>query len=196
MRPAPASYDLLQVQAGSPKLLPDLPVDGLPVGAGLVHLVDKDKGRDSVVVQQPPQDPHLAGDTIGGADDQDRVVQDLQDPLHLRRKIRVAGRIDQGPDPLRPLLILPASLFPSGCPCACRCGAGSLPGPGRDSGKGRKGRLLGKDRDPPVPLHDIGVQKGIPVIHPPRAADRAGPVQQGLRQGRLARVHMGQQAQA
>ena len=39
------------------------------------------------------------------------------------------------------------------------------------------------------------VQKGVPVVHPPQPPDTAGGVQQGLREGGLPRVHMGQHAQ-
>ena len=37
-------------------------------------------------------------------------------------------------------------------------------------------RLLGKDGNAPLPLHGVGVQKGVLMIHP----DGSGPVQQGL----------------
>ena len=54
--------------------------------------------------------------------------------------------------------------------------------------------LLGKDGDPPLPLQAVGIQKGVPVIHPAQLAQLAAPVEHGLRQGGLTRVHMGQYA--
>ena len=57
-----------------------------------------------------------------------------------------------------------------------------------------KRRLLGKNRDPAVPLHGIRVEKGIPVVDAARAADRARPVQNCLRKCRLARVNVGKEA--
>ena len=59
-----------------------------------------------------------------------------------------------------------------------------------------KRRLLGKNRDPAVPLHGIRVEKGIPVVDAARAADRARPVQNCLRKCRLARVNVGKEAYA
>ena len=41
-------------------------------------------------------------------------------------------------------------------------------------------RLLGKDGNAPLPLHGVGVQKGVLMVHPPQTADGSGPVQQGL----------------
>ena len=41
-------------------------------------------------------------------------------------------------------------------------------------------RLLGKNGDAPLPLHGVGVQKGVLMVHPPQTADGSGPVQQGL----------------
>ena len=41
-------------------------------------------------------------------------------------------------------------------------------------------RLLGKDGNAPLPLHGVGVQKGVLMVHPPQTADGSAPVQQGL----------------
>ena len=51
---------------------------------------------------------------------------------------------------------------------------------------------LGKDGNAPGTFQLVGIQQGIPVIHPPQAAQFPKPVEQPLRQGRFARVHMGQ----
>ena len=58
-----------------------------------------------------------------------------------------------------------------------------------------EGRLLAEYGDAPLALHRVGVQKGIPVIHPALAADGPCAVQKGLCQRGFARVHMGQNAQ-
>ena len=55
-------------------------------------------------------------------------------------------------------------------------------------------RLFGEDGDAPLPLLGVGVQKGVPVVHPAQAAQLAAGVQKSLGQGGLARVHMGQNA--
>ena len=51
--------------------------------------------------------------------------------------------------------------------------------------------LLGEDGDAPVPLDGVGVQKGVPVVHPAQPAQHPGAVQKGLGQRGLARIHMG-----
>ena len=100
----------------------------------------------------------MALDPVGAADHQHRIVQHLDRPLGLRRKIHMAGGVQ------------PGNL---GIPCA-------------------EQSLFGKNRDAPGPLQAVGVQEGIPVIHPPQLADGAGAVEHGLRKGGFARVHMGQ----
>ena len=40
--------------------------------------------------------------------------------------------------------------------------------------------LLGKDRDTPLPLHVIGIQKGVLVVHPAQTAQSAALVQHSL----------------
>ena len=54
--------------------------------------------------------------------------------------------------------------------------------------------LFGEDGDPPGPLQVVGVQVGVPVVHPPQGGDGPGGVQQGLGEGGLPRVHVGQDA--
>ena len=54
-----------------------------------------------------------------------------------------------------------------------------------------KNGLLGKDGDAPFLFLGVGIQPGVPVVHPPLAAQGAGDKEQGFGQGGLARVHMG-----
>ena len=58
----------------------------------------------------------------------------------------------------------------------------------------RQHRLLGKNGDAPGPLQGVRVQKGVAVVHPPQLPQRPRPVEHGLAQGGLARVHVGQYA--
>ena len=53
-------------------------------------------------------------------------------------------------------------------------------------------RLLGKDRDAPLPFERVGIQKGVPVVHPSEPAGLPRAVEHPLRKGRLARVHVRQ----
>ena len=55
--------------------------------------------------------------------------------------------------------------------------------------------LFGKDGDATLFFQRVGVQKGVLVIHPAQAAGHTGAVEHGFRQGGLAGVHMGQNAQ-
>ena len=54
--------------------------------------------------------------------------------------------------------------------------------------------LLGEDRDPPRALQGIGVQEGVAGVDAAQAAQRAGAVEQRLREGGLAGVDVGQDA--
>ena len=67
-----------------------------PVGSRLIHLIDKDKCRNIVMFQQLPEISHLPGHSVRSTDHQNRFVQNLQSPLHLRRKIPVPRRVHQG----------------------------------------------------------------------------------------------------
>ena len=60
---------------------------------------------------------------------------------------------------------------------------------------GGEGGLLRIDGDAPLPLLDVGIQEGVPVVHPAQLADGAALVEQGLGEGGLASVHVGQDAQ-
>ena len=55
--------------------------------------------------------------------------------------------------------------------------------------------LFGKNGDATRFFQRVGVQKGVLVIHPAQAAGHTGAVEHGFRQGGLAGVHMGQNAQ-
>ena len=52
--------------------------------------------------------------------------------------------------------------------------------------------LLGKNRDSPLPLHSVCIQKRVSVVHPSQTPQNAAAVEQRLRQGGLSRVHVGQ----
>ena len=60
----------------------------------------------------------------------------------------------------------------------------------------RENGLLGKNRDAPAALLRVGVEKRIAVVDAAERADDARPVEHGLRQRRLARVHMREQTHA
>ena len=67
----------------------------LPPRAGQVHLVDEQKGRNLVPGQQLPQGAGVPLHAVGAADDQNRVVQHLQRPLHLGAEVHVARGVQQ-----------------------------------------------------------------------------------------------------
>ena len=58
----------------------------------------------------------------------------------------------------------------------------------------RRLRLLGEDRDAPGPLESVGVEVAVPVVDAPRLFQFSRKDQHRLAQGRLARVHMGEDA--
>ena len=66
------------------------------IGAGQVHLIDKEEHRHLVALQQPPQGQGMGLDPIGAADHQNGIVQHLQGALHLGRKVHMAGGVQQG----------------------------------------------------------------------------------------------------
>ena len=55
-------------------------------------------------------------------------------------------------------------------------------------------RLVGKYGDAALPLHGMQVEKCVMMIHAPQAADCAAAVEYLLREGGLARVHVGEDA--
>ena len=65
------------------------------VRAGKVHLVDEEKGRYAVALEQPPERARVALHAVAAADDEYRVVEHRERALHLGGKVDVAGRIEQ-----------------------------------------------------------------------------------------------------
>ena len=65
------------------------------VRARKVHLVDEEKGRHAVALEQPPERARVALHAIAAADDEHRVVKHRERALHLGGKVDVAGRIEQ-----------------------------------------------------------------------------------------------------
>ena len=61
----------------------------------LIHLVDKQNGGDLITGKQPPECLHMSLHPVRAADDQHRIIQHLQGPLHLCRKIHMSGRIQK-----------------------------------------------------------------------------------------------------
>ena len=57
-----------------------------------------------------------------------------------------------------------------------------------------KAGLARKHGNAPLPLNLVGVQRGIAMVHPAKAANGPRVVQQLFRQGGFACVHMGQNA--
>ena len=51
-------------------------------------------------------------------------------------------------------------------------------------------RLRAEDGDPAVALHRVGIQVRVAAVHAPERADAPGVVEHGLRERRLARVHV------
>ena len=70
----------------------------LPPQAVQVGFVHKEEGGDVVLPQQLPQGGRVPLDAVGGADDQDGVVQHLQGAFHLGGEIHVTGGVQQGDD--------------------------------------------------------------------------------------------------
>ena len=67
---------------------------------GQIHLGDKQECGDLVVLQKLPEGPGVGLHPVDTADDQDRVIQNLQDPLCLRGEIHVTRGVQQGQLPV------------------------------------------------------------------------------------------------
>jgi hypothetical protein len=65
------------------------------IGAEAVDLVDEDEEGHGKPPQRAHEDARLGLHAFHGRDDHDRPIQQLEDALHFRDEIRVAGRIDQ-----------------------------------------------------------------------------------------------------
>ena len=159
-----------KVHAAVPEPPAQLPQPNLPVGAGQVHLVDKNQRWNVVPLQKPPQRGGVALHPVCARDDQNGIVQHLQGALRLGGKVHMAGGVQQRD----------AGFLQRHAAVAAR--------------RQRELGLFGKDGDAPRPLQRVGVQKGVPVVHPPQLADHPGAKEQCLRQGRLAAVNVGQNA--
>ena len=100
----PAQRDLLpkrglrlaEVHASLAQLRPQLLQHSAAVGAGQIHLVDKQEGGNAVLFQQPPKGAGVPLHAVRPADDQDRVIQHLERALHLTGKIHVPRRVHKG----------------------------------------------------------------------------------------------------
>ena len=82
-------------QAGGGELPLQLLQNKRAVSARLIHLVHKNKSGDAVPFQQAPQRFGVGLHAVRPADNEHRVVQHRQRPLHLRAKVSVPGGIQQ-----------------------------------------------------------------------------------------------------
>ena len=137
------------------------------VRALAVGLVQKDDRRNPLVPEQAHQRHRVALHALRAGDDQHRHVQHGQRALHLAGKIDVAGRVHQRDAHRLPILT-----------------------------RQIEGRLLAEDRDAARTLERMSVHERVAVVHAASPAQQAAAHKQLLAQRRLARVHMGQHAQA
>ena len=63
---------------------------------GKVHLGDKQKRRDPVPFQQPPERLGMRLYPVAAGDHKDRAVKHRKGTLHLRRKVHMSGCVQQG----------------------------------------------------------------------------------------------------
>ena len=61
----------------------------------LIHFVDKQKHRDLITLQQSPECPGMSLHTVRPVDHKYSIIKHLKRPLHLRRKINMAWRIQK-----------------------------------------------------------------------------------------------------
>ena len=119
-----------------------------------------------VALQQPPQCHRVALDAVRAGNDQHRIIQHLQRTLGLRRKVHVAGGIQQGD----------LGLFQRGAR--------------HRSGRQGKHGLFGKNGNAAGFFQRIGVQKCIPMVYAPQLADTARTVEQCFRKSSFSAVHV------
>ena len=67
----------------------------IPICSILIHLVYKQKDRNLISLQQPPQRHRVALHTIHTIDHKDRIIKYLQRSLHLRREIDMSRCIQK-----------------------------------------------------------------------------------------------------
>ena len=155
-----------KVHTAIPKAAPQLPQAQGFVRTGQIHFVDIDKGWHMVALQQPPQCHRVALDAVRAGNDQHRIIQHLQRSLGLRRKVHVAGGIQQGD----------LGLFQRGAR--------------HRSGRQGKHGLFGKNGNAAGFFQRIGVQKCIPMVYAPQLADAARTVEQCFRKSGFSAVHV------
>src|SRR6266568_837155 len=80
---------------GQVESLRNRPQHTLGVRARAVNLVHEQQRRNAQALQRAHQYAGLRLDTLDSRDDQDRAVQDAQEPFPLGNEIRVARRVDQ-----------------------------------------------------------------------------------------------------
>ena len=68
---------------------------GIMIRSVLIHLVDEQKCRDLISFQEPPQRHRMALHAVHAVDHKNRIVQHLQCPLHLSRKIDMPRSIQK-----------------------------------------------------------------------------------------------------
>ena len=85
----------LKTHAGTAELTLQFLHDQRRIHAILIHLVDEQKNRDLIIIQQLPECLHLTGYSVRCADHENSRIEHHQRSLHLRRKIHMAGRIKQ-----------------------------------------------------------------------------------------------------
>ena len=85
-----------EIHKAVPQPMVELFQQRLPAGAGQVHLIEENEGRDVIPPQQTPERFGVALDAVGAADDQHRIIEHLQGALGLGGKVHMAGGIQQG----------------------------------------------------------------------------------------------------
>ena len=65
------------------------------VGIGQIHFVDKAERRNRVLTQKPPQSFRVHLNAVRRTDDEHGLVKHRKHTLHLRREVRVTGRVEQ-----------------------------------------------------------------------------------------------------
>ena len=85
-----------EIHKAVPQPMVELFQQRLPAGAGQVHLIEENEGRDVVPPQQTPERFGVALDAVGAADDQHCIIEHLQGALGLGGKVHMAGGIQQG----------------------------------------------------------------------------------------------------
>lgn len=72
------------------------PISPGGVGAGQVHFIEEEEGRDVIPAQQLPQGFGMRLDPVGATDDQNGVIQHLEGALRLCGEVYVSGGVQKG----------------------------------------------------------------------------------------------------